>query len=92
MSSGSLQDLRRAIYVRAKAEPSVALMFVLATSCKPGNACGRLSISKRNNGAGSESRSPAKKGEWTSSSAADRVGRPEQRDTLRTRVDCRKTS
>ena len=51
MSSGSLQDLRRAIYVRAKADPSWRFWGLWVHICKQETLTAAYQLAKRNNGA-----------------------------------------
>ena len=51
MSSSSLQDLRRAIYVRAKAEPSWRFWGLWVHICKRETLQAAYQLAKRNNGA-----------------------------------------
>ena len=51
MSSGSLQDLRRAIYVRAKAEPSWRFWGLWVHICNQETLAAAYQLAKRNNGA-----------------------------------------
>ena len=51
MSSSSLQDLRRAMYVRAKAEPSWRFWGLWVHVCKRETLAAAYQLAKRNNGA-----------------------------------------
>jgi len=51
MSSGSLQDLRRAIYVRAKADPSWRFWGLWVHICKQETLAAAYRLAKRNHGA-----------------------------------------
>ena len=51
MSSGSLQDLRRALYVRAKADASWRFWRLWGHICKQETLAAAYQLAKRNNGA-----------------------------------------